>query len=146
MHLLRSSIQPNMKLEGMNDLSACNPNLWNPPNTMRSLPTDKQAAFNWIDWGKKKQWCHVTQTLCTYMRVTNRLKITQRGLRQKMPGEDVFLTWERVIEPPGFDEKVHCTTVLVCLNETAERGGWTDQSSTGQKSESKLWWHTSNGF
>lgn len=92
MHLLHSSIQPNM--EGMNDSSACNPNLWNPPNTMRSLPTDKQAAFNWIDWRKKKrskkQWCHVTQTLCTYMHVTNRLKITQRGLRQKMPGEDVF--------------------------------------------------------
>lgn len=44
-----------------------------------------------------------------------------------MPGEDVFFfTWERVFEPPGFDEKVHHTTALVCLNEMA------DQSSTGQ--------------
>lgn len=42
------------EMEGMNDSSQLVIQIYEiPPNTVRSLPTDKQAAFNWIDWGEK---------------------------------------------------------------------------------------------
>lgn len=89
MHLLCSSIQPNMKWK---EWMTCQLviQIYEIPQTpcVPSQRINKQRLTGLT--GEKKQWCHVTQTLCTYMRVTNRLKITQRGLRQNMPGGDVF--------------------------------------------------------